>query len=266
MWLGDSLSFVDLHHGPSPLILPNAWDVGSALVFREEGFPAVGTTSLGLAARDGHADARRSVQHSTERLVHQLLGLGCYVSADIEDGFSDSPADVAEYVHRLKAHGINIEDSTGGSLIDPDLHGAKISSIKETNPGVFVNARVDTYWLGEQATVEFTLERAHRYVEAGADGIFIPGVLEPAEIRAFTTAIPAPLNVLASTVHTSTELGGMGVRRISTGSLPYRAALDAALRVATDARDGRPATRATPYDAVQRMLEGFERTTGETPR
>ncbi|CAA9277098.1 MAG: Carboxyvinyl-carboxyphosphonate phosphorylmutase [uncultured Arthrobacter sp.] len=255
------MSFFDLHHGASPLILPNAWDVGSALMFRQEGFPAIGTTSFGLAARDGHADARRSVQDSTARLVHQLLNLDCYVSADIEDGFSDSPAAVADYVDRLAAHGINIEDSTGGSLVAPDLHAAKISSIKDRNPGVFVNARIDTYWLGEQATVESTLERAHRYVEAGADGIFVPGVLKPAEITAFTTAIPAPLNVLASTAHTSTWLGEMGVRRISTGSLPYRAALDAALRVATDVRDGRPATRATPYDAVQRMLGEFERTT-----
>jgi 2-methylisocitrate lyase-like PEP mutase family enzyme len=256
------LSFLNLHHGPSPLILPNAWDVGSALLFRQEGFPAIGTTSFGLAARDGHADARRSVQHSTERLVQQLLDLDCYVSADIEDGFSDSPPAVADYVDRLKAHGINIEDSTGGSLIDPGLHAAKISLIKARSPRVFVNARIDTYWLGEQATVESTLERAHRYVEAGADGIFVPGVLTPAEIRALTKAIPAPLNVLTSTVHTATELGGMGVRRISTGSLPYRAALDAALRVATDARDGRPATSATPYDAMQRMLEEFEQAPG----
>ncbi|MBJ2122368.1 isocitrate lyase/phosphoenolpyruvate mutase family protein [Arthrobacter sp. MSA 4-2] len=255
------MTFLDLHHGTSPLILPNAWDVGSALMFRQEGFPAIGTTSFGLAARDGHADARRSVQDSTERLVHQLLNLGCYVSADFEDGFSDSPATVAHYVDRLKAHGINIEDSTGGSLIDPDLHAAKIASIKERSPGVFVNARIDTYWLGKQATVESTLERAHRYVGAGADGIFVPGVLTPAEIRAFTEAIPAPLNVLTSTVHTSAELGEMGVRRISTGSLPYRAALDAALRVATDARDGRPATRATPYAAIQGLLEEFEQTT-----
>ncbi|MHA7262876.1 isocitrate lyase/PEP mutase family protein [Arthrobacter sp. TMN-37] len=255
------MSFLELHHGTSPLILPNAWDVGSALMFRDEGFPAIGTTSLGLAARDGHADAGRSVQHSTQRLVDQLLVLGCYVSADIEDGFSGSPSAVADYVHRLGAHGINIEDSTGGNLIDPGLHAAKISSIKDKNPGVFVNARIDTHWLGQDAAIESTLARAHRYVEAGADGIFIPGVLGAAEIRAFAKAIPAPLNVLTSATHTSAELGGMGVQRISTGSLPYRAALDAALRVATDARDGRPATGATPYDALQSMLEGYEQAT-----
>jgi 2-methylisocitrate lyase-like PEP mutase family enzyme len=255
------LSFLALHHDSSPLILPNAWDVGSALMFREAGFPAIGTTSLGLAARDGHADAGGSVQQSTRWLVHQLLGLGCYVSADIEDGFSGSPTAVAHYVHRLKAHGINIEDSTGGNLIDPDLHAAKVSSIKDSNRGVFVNARIDTYWLGQHAAVEPTLARARRYVEAGADGIFIPGVLDAADIRAFTQAIPVPVNVLTSASHTAAELGGMGVRRISTGSLPYRAALDAALRVATDARDGRLATKAKPYDVIQKMLEGYEQTT-----
>jgi 2-methylisocitrate lyase-like PEP mutase family enzyme len=230
-------------------------------MFREAGFTAIGTTSLGLAARDGHADAGRSVQQSTKRLVHQLLGLGCYVSADIEDGFSESPTAIADYVHRLKAHGINIEDSTDGNLIDSGLHAAKISSIKDRNPGVFVNARIDTYWLDQHATVQATLARAYRYVEAGADGIFIPGVLDASDIKAFTQAIPAPLNVLTSAVHSSAELGGMGVRRISTGSLPYRAALDAALRVATDARDGRLATKAKPYDVIQKMLEGYEQTT-----
>jgi 2-methylisocitrate lyase-like PEP mutase family enzyme len=230
-------------------------------MFRDEGFLAIGTTSLGLAARDGRTDAGRSVQHSTERLVHQLLSLDCYVSADIEDGFSDSPSAAAGCVHRLGAHGVNIEDSTGGRLIDSGLHAAKISSIKDKNPGVFVNARIDTYWLGEHATVESTLARAHRYIEAGADGIFIPGVLKAPEIRAFTNAVSVPLNVLTSTTHTSADLGEMGVQRISTGSLPYRAALDAALRVATDARDGRLAAAAKTYDAIQEMLERYEQTT-----
>jgi 2-methylisocitrate lyase-like PEP mutase family enzyme len=252
------MSFRDLHHGVVPLVLPNAWDVASALMFLDEGFPAVGLTSLGLAASRGLVDGSRSVRELTQQLARQLSVLPCHISADLEDGFAESPADVAEYVQQLGVDGINIEDSTHGRLVNPSLHAAKVATIKSRSPDVFINARVDNFWLEQEATIEATLARALCYVEAGADGVFIPGALDAVQIRAFTEAIPVPVNVLASSTHTVEELAALGVRRISTGSLPYRAALDAAVNVAKGVRDGRAATPATSYARIQEMLGSYQ--------
>ena len=134
------MTFHDLHEGDTPLLLPNAWDVASAAAFVDSGFPAVGTTSFGVGAAAGHADGARASRDATLALVHALIGLPAYVSADIEDGYADAPEEVAAYVAELGAAGINIEDSTDEALIDPATHAAKIAAIRDRNPGVFINA------------------------------------------------------------------------------------------------------------------------------
>jgi Phosphoenolpyruvate phosphomutase/Antibiotic biosynthesis monooxygenase len=96
----------------------------------------------------------------------------------------------------LGTDGINIEDSTDEHLIDPAAPTAKITAIKRRSPDAFVNARVDTYWLGQHADLPTTLVRARQYVQAGADGIFVPGVTTPHDLAALAEAIPLPLNVL----------------------------------------------------------------------
>src|SRR5205823_262790 len=125
---------------------------------------------------------------------------------DIEDGYADDPAEVAAFVADLGAAGINIEDSTAEALIDPAAHAAKITAIKRRTPEVFVNARVDNYWLRQDATVDAVLRRAQHYTAAGADGIFVPGATDPDELRAFTAAIPVPVNVLVVPDRTLGEL------------------------------------------------------------
>lgn len=145
-------------------------------------------------------------------------------------------------------------DSTAGHLIAPEAHAAKVAAIKRRSPGLFVNARVDTYWLKQDATVAATLERAAAYVAAGADGVFVPGATDPSDLRELTANIPVPVNVLAHPTLTLTELGALGVRRVSTGSLPYRTAIDAAVEVATGVRDGRAVRAATPYPEMQERL------------
>lgn len=252
-------SFRDLHYGDSPLLLPNAWDVASAVAFADAGFPAVGTTSFGVGAASGHADGARASRDATAALVHALAPLPAHVSADIEDGYADDPDDVAAYVAGLEVAGINIEDSTNESLIDPAAHANKIAAIKQRCPDVFVNARVDNYWLGQQATVDAVLRRAQMYTAAGADGIFVPGATEPAELRALATAIPAPFNTLVIPDLPLKKLAELGIRRVSTGSLPYRAALDAAVGVATAVRDGHRPVAATPYQQAQQSLVRFAR-------
>jgi 2-methylisocitrate lyase-like PEP mutase family enzyme len=193
--------------------------------------------------------------------VRALAPLPAYVSADIEDGYADDPDDVAAYVAGLDVAGINIEDSTDESLVDPAAHADKIAAIKQRCPGVFVNARIDNYWLGQQATVDAVLRRAEAYTAAGADGIFVPGAAEPAELRALAAAIPVPVNTLVVPDLPLTKLAELGIRRVSTGSLPYRAALDTAVGVATAVRDGEPPVTATPYKDAQQRLVRFARRT-----
>ena len=251
------MTFRELHYADLPLVLPNAWDVASALALRDAGFPALGTTSFGVAASHGVPDGGRSTRDDNVALAAALHPLGCYLSLDIEDGYSSDPDEVADYVGRLPVDGINIEDSTAEALIEPEVHMAKIAAIKAQSPGMFVNARVDTYWLGERAEVGETLARAALYVEAGADGVFVPGVTEPDVVRALAAAIDRPLNVLPIPGHSPAALAELGVRRVSCGSLPYRAAMHAAVRAATAVRDGLTFPDATPYADMQASLVGY---------
>lgn len=249
------MTFHALHHeGDLPLLLPNAWDVASALAFTDAGFPAVGTTSFGVAAAAGAPDGGRASRDATRTLARRLSALPVYVTADIEDGYAAEPGQVADYAASLGVDGVNLEDSSGGALVDPALHAAKVAAVKSRAPGLFVNARVDTYWLGQDASVDASLARALAYVEAGADGVFFPGATAPADLRALTAGTPVPVNVLLVPGLTLAELGELGVRRVSTGSLPYRAALDAAVSVATEARAGRTPPKATPYATMQQRL------------
>jgi 2-methylisocitrate lyase-like PEP mutase family enzyme len=258
------LSFHDLHHQDVPFVLPNAWDVPSALAYLAAGFTAIGTTSFGVAASAGHRDGGRGIRDANSALAAALVRLPCYVSVDIEDGYSDNPDAVADYVARMSVAGINIEDSTNEELIDPALAAAKVAAIKQRNPGVFINARVDTYWLHQNADTATTIGRALRYVEAGADGIFVPSANDRAELAELTRSIPRPLNTLPVPGLTLTDLGELGVARVSTGSAPYRAASYAAAQVARAVRDGQPLPPSTPYDELQGRLVDYENAIGTT--
>lgn len=250
-------SFRDLHYAETPLLLPNAWDVGSAIAFAEQGFPAIGTTSFGVGAAVGHPDGARASMDATTWLAVALAGLPLFISVDIEDGYSDDPGEVADYVASLPVGGINIEDSSSERLIDPVRHAAKIAEIKRRAPSVFVNARVDNYWHGQDAAVPAVMERARAYVTAGADGVFVPGVTAPADLEMLADKIPVPVNALIVPGLTIADLALLGVRRVSTGSLPYRAAIDAAVGVATKIRDGGKPPTATPYSRAQARLAKY---------
>jgi 2-methylisocitrate lyase-like PEP mutase family enzyme len=247
-------SFAELHHRDLPLLLPNAWDVPSALAFVAAGFEAVGTTSFGVASSLGRPDGSRATRDANTALATALSTLDCHMSVDIEDGYADDPEEVAGYVAALPVAGVNIEDSTAERLVPPATQAAKVAAIKRRCPGIFVNARVDTYWLGQDATVESTVERATRYVQAGADGVFVPGATAPEVLRELTGAIPVPVNVLVLPDRSLSELAGLGIRRVSTGSLPYRAAMRAAGEVALAVRDGRTVPNAVPYAELQDRL------------
>src|SRR4051794_22338638 len=124
------MTFRELHFEEELLLLPNAWDVGSALAFVAAGFPAIGTTSFGVNASAGRPDAAGESRDATVALVARIRSLPVFVSADIEDGYSDDPVEVGALVAELGVDGVNIEDSAGGRLVDPSIPAAKISTIK----------------------------------------------------------------------------------------------------------------------------------------
>jgi 2-methylisocitrate lyase-like PEP mutase family enzyme len=253
--------FSELHHGAVPLLLPNAWDVPSALAFVAAGYSAVGTTSFGVASSLGTPDGGRATREANLRLAEQLAGLPFLLTVDIEDGYSDDPGEVAAFVGRLAAFGVvgvNLEDSLDGHLVPPATVAAKVTEVKQRNPDVFVNARVDNYWFHEEDNLQALLERAATYTDAGADGIFVPGVTDRQLIGSITAAVAVPVNVLAIPGVTLAELGLLGVRRVSTGSLPYRAAINAAVLSASAIRDGGTPPPAPSYGELQDRLTSFQ--------
>jgi 2-methylisocitrate lyase-like PEP mutase family enzyme len=247
------MTFHSLHHGERPLLLPNAWDFASAAALCAAGFPAVGTTSLGVAAAAGVPDGEGATLDETVALARRIVGLPVPVTVDIEFGFGADLRELVAELASLGVAGVNIEDGRpGGVLADPAEQALMVRAVKESAPGVFVNARVDTYWLGVDH--QSTVERALRYRDAGADGVFVPGLVLENEIASVVAAVEVPLNVLHVPALGVDRLAELGVRRISTGSLLFRAALHAAVQAACAVRHGVPlADGGTRYAAVQAL-------------
>ncbi|MFC4049497.1 isocitrate lyase/phosphoenolpyruvate mutase family protein [Actinomadura syzygii] len=254
------MSFHDLHHGDRPLLLPNAWDFASGAALADAGFAAIGTTSLGVAAAAGKPDAAGRTRAETVALARALSRLPVPVSVDIEGGFSTRPSDVADLVAELASFGVagvNLEDGRAdGTLAPLDHQTAVIAAVKRAAPHVFLNARTDTLWLGEPDLGE-TLRRTRAYAEAGADGVFVPGIADDADITAVLDAAPVPLNVLFLPGRTEyARLARLGVHRVSTGSLLFRTALRTAVVTALGV-EGDGADRPVPsYADVQALLQG----------
>jgi 2-methylisocitrate lyase-like PEP mutase family enzyme len=241
-------SFADLQVPGRPLFLPNAWDVASGAALARAGFPAIGTTSLGVAAARGRPDAEGATRAETLELTRHLGALPCLLTVDIEGGFSDDPAQVAALCTELAAAGavgVNLEDG----LADPDRLVAIIRAVKAREPDLFVNARTDTFWLSDTPSWTDTLERVRAYHEAGADGIFVPGLTQPEYVRELTSDVR--LNLLHQPGGpTLDELAELGVARVSTGSWLFRVALGAALEAA---RSGVATTPVPSYAEVEAL-------------
>jgi 2-methylisocitrate lyase-like PEP mutase family enzyme len=246
--IAKNTAFRALHHQDEPLILPNAWDHASAAALHAAGFPAIGTTSLGVAAAHNIPDGTGQAGAQAIALARMLAGLPCPVTADLESGFGATPEDLGELVKDLGVAGINLEDGRPHGLATPEEQANLIAAVKQRAPGVFLNARVDTHWQG--TAIGETRDRAKRYVDAGADGIFVPGLTDPHDIEQLAGL--APLNVLAQQ-RTPKELGDLGVKRISTGSLLFRAALHHTVATARAVRDGGTAA-AFSYAEVQDLI------------
>jgi len=224
--------FGALHVPGDPLVLPNVWDVAGARMLAAAGFVAVGTTSLGVAASLGLADGEGATVDETVRLVGRLAPLPIHVTADLERGSVAAAVAAAE----AGAAGVNLEDGFG----DPREHAALVRAVKAAAPGLFVNARTDTHWL-RAGDIGEAVRRIRMYRDAGADGVFVPGVTDPGDIARLVAAVDVPLNVLALAAGPSVPaLAGLGVARISTGSLLFRAALAAVRETALAVQLDRP--------------------------
>jgi 2-methylisocitrate lyase-like PEP mutase family enzyme len=218
-----------LHHGPG-FVLPNAWDPGSAVVLERLGFPAIATTSAGIAwacgVPDGGAMDRDAMLEQVARIV---AAVRVPVTADLESGYDDVQRTVARAVE-IGVVGANLEDAAAGGLFDIDESVERVAAARAAAPaGTFVhNARTDTYLAGSSGDpFDETVERAVRYVGAGADCVFVPGVVDEDTIRRLVAAIPAPLNLVAGLASTTDAptLHSLGVRRVSLGGSLARAAL-----------------------------------------
>jgi 2-methylisocitrate lyase-like PEP mutase family enzyme len=243
-----SQQFAALHRRGEPFLLPNAWDVASAVLLANAGFPAVGTTSLGVTAAagliDGAGQGRAAVLDLARRIVPRLI---VPVTVDVEGGYSDDPGEVAALACELASvgtAGINLEDARpGGTLRSAAAQARIIRAVTDVAPGLFVNARTDTFWLGigpEPGRLTDTIGRLLAYADAGASGVFVPGLADLQAVDTITARIPQPLNLLWQPGASLAELGQTGVARVSTGSAPYRRALAAGLATAVAARDGSP--------------------------
>ncbi|MDB5420864.1 MAG: hypothetical protein JWR59_811 [Brevundimonas sp.] len=210
-------------HRDGLLILPNAWDGGSAALMKALGAPAVATTSAGVAWAlgwpDGDALPVERVVQAAADVVRGAQGLP--VSIDMEGGYSDDPAEVAALARRLievGVQGINIED--GGN--SPEALASKLVAIKAAvGERLFVNARCDVWLAGlaPNAPVAEAARRAGIYAQAGADGFFAPGLTDETDISDVVAATSLPVNLLAFPGLPDAEtLTRLGVRRLSAGS------------------------------------------------
>ncbi len=210
------------------LVLPNAWDAMSARVIEQAGATAVATTSAGVSWALGRPDGHGATREDVLAVVRRIVGaVTVPVTADVEGGYDDLAATVRAVI-AAGASGINLEDSPGRNdspLLEPAEQVARIAAARAAaeDSGLFINARTDVYLLqvgAESGRVEETVRRAKSYAEAGADGLFVPGLVEPEAIRRIAAAVSLPLNIMAHAGAPSTgELAKLGVARVSVGPM-----------------------------------------------
>jgi len=219
-------TFRALHAPGSLLVLPNAWDVATACLAEDAGAAAVATTSAGVAWSLGAPDGDHLGRDLAADLVARIVAaVDVPVSADIEGGYADDPAGVAETVRvviEAGASGINLEDGARGVAEQAERVAAAREAAATAGVPIFVNARTDVFLrqIGAPATrLAAALDRAAAYLAAGADGVFVPGVADPETIAALAAGIDAPLNIMAGPGSPPVpDLAKLGVTRVSVGA------------------------------------------------
>jgi 2-methylisocitrate lyase-like PEP mutase family enzyme len=240
-------AFRALHAGPGLLLLPNPWDVGSARLLASLGFAALATTSGGFAATLGRLDGAVTRGEALGHAAAIAAATPLPVSADLENGFADEPAGVAETITLAAAAGLagcSVEDFTrrpGEPIYDLGLARERVAAAAaaaQAAPGPLVlTARAENYLHGRPDLAD-TILRLQAYQEAGADVLYAPGLTSLADIQAVVSAVDRPVNVLALRGTPSVpQLTAAGVRRISVGSAFSNAALGAVVSAARELRE-----------------------------
>jgi 2-methylisocitrate lyase-like PEP mutase family enzyme len=237
----------ELHDGV--LVLPNAWDAGSAAMIAAAGAKAIATTSAGvswaLGRRDGQQLTREEMAAAIARIV---AAVDLPVTADVEGGYGPDPDAVAETVRAVIATGavgINLEDSqpTGGQLFSPEAQAERVAAARAAAakgglPQFFVNVRTDVYLFGigaPEGRLDDVLARAAAYTQAGADGLFVPGLLDLDTLTTLASKVSLPVNVMAGPgAPDVAALAQAGVRRVSLGMAITQAAYTLARKAAAE--------------------------------
>lgn len=236
-----------LHAGPRILVLCNAWDAASARIVEDAGFPAVATTSAGIANSLGYADGERIPrQEMAEAVARIVRAVAVPVSADMEAGYGGTPeaaAETARAAIAAGAVGMNLEDTIEESrFFEIGLQCDRVRAVREAGEHagvpIVINARTDVYLAGvgsPDEQFEEAVRRANAYREAGADCLFLPGAYDAALIARLVREIHGPINILAGpSAPPVGELERMGVRRVSMGSGPMRATMALTQRIASE--------------------------------
>lgn len=229
------------------LVLPNAWDAGSARIFVEAGFKALATTSAGIAFSLGYPDGERISRDDMLAAVARITRrIAVPITADMEAGYGMAPQDVAETVRRVidaGAVGMNLEDRVEGKhLIDFSLAVERVGAARvaadATGVPLVLNARTDAFEAPElrpEQRLAEAVRRGNAFREAGADSVFVPFVGDRDTIEALVRQIRAPVNILGTpTAPSLKEMAALGVRRITFGSAPMRATLGLIRRMARE--------------------------------
>lgn len=243
-----ALEFRRLHEDERPLVLINAWDAASARLFEEVGAPAAATSSAGMAWSLGYADGERAPRDEIVDACARICRVvRTPVSVDVERGFGADPREVCATVRpllQLGIVGINIEDGrVAGQLAPARALADKIAALRtlarEIDVDLFINARTDAYfvaWEDPRARYDEALRRIAEYVEAGADGVFVPGLEDVEEMARMSRAVARPLNIYAGYqgLPPVDALRRAGVRRVSLGCGPLQALLAQARAMARE--------------------------------
>jgi 2-methylisocitrate lyase-like PEP mutase family enzyme len=250
--------FLSLHRGPKPLLLANAWDVGTAKALAALGFEALATTSAGHATSLGRRDGKVTREEAIAHAAELVAATDRPVSADLENGFADSPDGVAETVRFAVEAGLagcSIEDYDGSSLYDPGLARERVAAaVEAAGDELVLTARAENHIRGVQ-DLDDTIARLQSFQEVGAPVLYAPGLVDREQIQRVVESVDRPINVLALPgAPTVAELGELGVGRISVGSgftnVAYGALVAAARELLDDGTYGWWATAGRAYEVL----------------
>jgi 2-methylisocitrate lyase-like PEP mutase family enzyme len=259
-----------LHAGPRALVFANAWDVASARLVEEIGFPAIATSSAGVAFALGYPDGQRITRAEMLDMVRRIAAaVRVPVTADMEAGYGTTPeaaAETARGVVAAGAVGMNLEDTgTDGNLLPHEAQADRIRAARaaadQAGVPIVINARTDAFAMRDLAgdrRVTEAIRRANAYLDAGGDCAFVPFVTDREVIARLAREIRGPVNVLAGPgAPPVAELERMGVRRVSIGGALARAAYGRARRVAVELKQHgtyEALSDAVTYAEMQKLL------------